>query len=399
MYLTVLFLSAWWNRKTKIAILSVVISTFIGWPFTALISLPFLYDVLVRRRMFKSFIFWSFFFTILIGIPLVLVDSYFYGRLTFAPINILVYNIFSSHGPNLFGIEPKYFYVINLFLNFNIAWCFALIYPLIIVVFKSIHYLKLCKSCLELEPFWKTSPLFIWLVVFTLQPHKEERFMFPVYPLLSLCGALCCSTIVKLFCHGQHLKHSFSFMYSRLISSLLSVFFLLFSLSRIFALYTYYHAPMELTEQLGSTLVEQNICIGKDWYRFPGSFFLPDNYQLRFIASSFDGILPAYYDETEKGSRIVHSYFNNLNIAHHHMLFEISKCDYLIDLDLDNEYIPDEIEPNYSANGQSWKIIKSIPFLDTNKSSKFFRSFYIPYANSRFIRFGNFNLLKRIMKL
>jgi len=36
-------------------------------------------------------------------VPIILVDSYFYGRLVVAPMNIVLYNIFSNHGPDLYG--------------------------------------------------------------------------------------------------------------------------------------------------------------------------------------------------------------------------------------------------------------------------------------------------------
>lgn len=31
------------------------------------------------------------------------VDSYFYGKLVIAPLNILLYNVFTPHGPDLYG--------------------------------------------------------------------------------------------------------------------------------------------------------------------------------------------------------------------------------------------------------------------------------------------------------
>ena len=36
-------------------------------------------------------------------VPLVVVDSFFYGKLVIAPLNILLYNVFTSHGPDLYG--------------------------------------------------------------------------------------------------------------------------------------------------------------------------------------------------------------------------------------------------------------------------------------------------------
>jgi len=36
----------------------------------------------------------------------------------------------------------------------------------------------------------RLAPFYIWLGILTMQPHKEERFMFPVYPLLCFNAAV-----------------------------------------------------------------------------------------------------------------------------------------------------------------------------------------------------------------
>lgn len=58
---------------------------------------------------------------------MVAVDSSYYGRLVVAPLNLLTYNVFTSHGPNLYGTEPWHFYFVNGFLNFNLAFPLALL--------------------------------------------------------------------------------------------------------------------------------------------------------------------------------------------------------------------------------------------------------------------------------
>ena len=40
--------------------------------------------------------------------------------------------------------------------------------------------------------------LFLWLLIFWTQPHKEERFLFPVYPLIALAGALAIDSMQRL---------------------------------------------------------------------------------------------------------------------------------------------------------------------------------------------------------
>jgi Alg9-like mannosyltransferase family len=51
------------------------------------------------------------------------------------PFNIILYNVFSGadRGPDIFGTEPWSYYIINLFLYFNITWIAALCsFPLMV---------------------------------------------------------------------------------------------------------------------------------------------------------------------------------------------------------------------------------------------------------------------------
>ena len=61
------------------------------------------------------------------------VDSSYFGRLVIAPYNIVYYNVFTSHGPDLYGTEPFHFYFVNGFLNFNLVFVAALVAPLMLV--------------------------------------------------------------------------------------------------------------------------------------------------------------------------------------------------------------------------------------------------------------------------
>lgn len=55
-------------------------------------------------------------------VPLILVDSYYYGKLVVAPLNAVFYNVFNTHGgPELYGVEGNTYYLINLLLNFNLV--------------------------------------------------------------------------------------------------------------------------------------------------------------------------------------------------------------------------------------------------------------------------------------
>ena len=45
----------------------------------------------------------------------------------FAPLNIILYNVFGQGGPTLYGTEPWTFYFANGFLNFNFVFLLALV--------------------------------------------------------------------------------------------------------------------------------------------------------------------------------------------------------------------------------------------------------------------------------
>lgn len=243
-----------------------------------------------------------------------------------------------------------------------------------------------------------------------IQPHKEERFLFPIYPMISLCGAITIDVVQKLFfrlktvfvnlTHTHYLDHTvFITVIFVLLSSSLS-------LSRILALYRNYHTPLDLMMEFSyptvefeepQNLKEINVCMGKDWYRYPSSFFLPSTkYSIRFIKSEFKGILPAYYSDSENATQIVHNYFNDMNREEEFMLFDYAKCNYLIDLDLKQKKYNTELEPNYSERTKEFAIIKTLPFLNTRDSHQIFRAFYVPFISERYLVYADFNLMQRI---
>ena len=43
--------------------------------------------------------------------------------------------------------------------------------------------------------------LFTWLAIFVVQAHKEERFLFPIYPLICLAAAASIDYLQKLYYH------------------------------------------------------------------------------------------------------------------------------------------------------------------------------------------------------
>jgi len=64
---------------------------------------------------------------------------------------------------------------------------------------------------------------------------------------------------------------------------------------------TAYQAPMGIYEPLHRpefAKLDASVCLGKEWYRFPSSFFLPKNMRARFVKSEFRGLLPGQFAES-----------------------------------------------------------------------------------------------------
>jgi hypothetical protein len=127
------------------------------------------------------------------------------------------YNVFTSHGPDLYGTEPASFYLLNGLLNFNVAFPAALAviplqlllacllrreplteprHPLLLTQVSDKRKTLSCSGASPTRRSGSSSPpthsvmcigvqcgLYLWLAVFWSQPHKEERFFFPSYPL------------------------------------------------------------------------------------------------------------------------------------------------------------------------------------------------------------------------
>lgn len=406
MYFCSAALAAWWHQKYNLAVYFIAIAALLGWPFAALTGLPLCYDMVVRQKKIKRFSIWTAISAATILIPMTLIDSSYFGRIVIAPLNLIFYNVFTSHGPNLYGTEPLSYYFINGFLNFNVIWLLALITPIMLLLGYYFVPAK-SKSTFYLPPWLSLAPFYLWLLVFLLQPHKEERFLYPIYLMVGLCGSISLDVIQKLFFriktwHSALPPGTHYLDHTMWISAIVMIISTTLGLSRIVALYYNYHAPLDLMMELNtfyrtdSTFksgATYNVCVGKDWYRYPNSFFLPsEQFRIRFLKSEFKGILPAYFSEHENGTAIVHPYFNDMNREEEAMYFDYEHCNFIFDLDV-GRY--SELEPNYAGRTKEWTVLKSLQFVNSADSHPLFRSFYVPYFSNLYVSYGNFNLLQK----
>ncbi|XP_044312253.1 alpha-1,2-mannosyltransferase ALG9 isoform X2 [Varanus komodoensis] len=300
------------------------------------------------------------------------------------------------------GTEPWSFYFVNGFLNFNVAFALALLALPLTCLMESLlqkfHVQNLGR------PYWLTlSPMYIWILVFFSQPHKEERFLYPIYPLICLCGAVGLSALQKCyhFVFQRYRLEHYTASSNWLALGTVLLFGLL-SLSRSMALFRGYHGPLDLypefhriaTDPTIHTVPEGrpvHVCVGKEWHRFPSSFLLPENWQLQFIPSEFRGQLPKPFAKGPAATRMIPTDMNDQNQEEPSRYFDISKCHYLVDLDTPSEA---PREPRYAANTDAWMSIAYKPFLDSSRSSKLFRAFYIPFLSDQYTTYMNYTILK-----
>ena len=220
-------------RRTLLVTTLFATAAIVGWPFALALSIPFVVEELFLYagdivpaadkskwvttrwlRLARSVATSALIFVGLIQstpfrpadlsqrnqVPVVGIDSLAYGKPTVTPWNIIKYNVFSAasgKGPELYGTEPWSYYFANLVLNFNGLLLLAIVSlpALAVTYFVDGKRLGIVKASPERSsPFtvlaMRLLPLYLWIGILTSQPHKEERFMFPAYPLICFNAAV-----------------------------------------------------------------------------------------------------------------------------------------------------------------------------------------------------------------
>jgi alpha-1,2-mannosyltransferase len=364
------------------------IAGLIGWPFCIVAVLPLGFDILIQFGILSFLKVGIIVAGILIGSNIA-IDYAFYQKLMFTPFNLLMYN--RGSGSQLYGVEPWDFYFKNLFLNFNVVSGLALACPIVMLL----HYLVRGKEPGSAPVIRRISfvlPFHIWFSFMTAMPHKEERFLFLVYPTLCLAGAVALDHVLDiLFAKMQSIKN---------IITAVAVFgFVILSVSRSFAIVDYYGAPLKVYQQLHDELRRSNagpttnVCVGKEWYRYPSSFFIPSGHgRLQFVRSEFRGLLPKPFDNSKGvmyATSTIPTGLNNQNREEMSIYVTPDKCDYMVDFDFEGQK-----EERYALSNQ-WEPAIKAKFLDASKSPALTRAFYIPKLSQERNVFGTYYVLKR----
>eukprot|EP00002_Diphylleia_rotans_P004289 TRINITY_DN1309_c0_g2_i8.p1 TRINITY_DN1309_c0_g2~~TRINITY_DN1309_c0_g2_i8.p1 ORF type:complete len:469 (-),score=73.52 TRINITY_DN1309_c0_g2_i8:267-1673(-) len=385
-------MSCWFKGRIFRSVTLICISVIVGWPFSGLVALPIIIHILQSRDANYFFVSGCF-ITVATSIIVVFVDSLYYQEFTFPPLNILLYNVRPSGGSDLYGVEPWYFYIANCLLNFNLVFVFAL-FSLPFSILRD----YMAHATVKLGAYLELLPMYIWIGFMSIIPHKEERFIFVVYPLICLNGAVGLKHgldildglfqgrpfIIRAKLPQKSLTDILGFLAIIIIS--------LLSLSRIASNTINYSGPLRVYQDLynlNDPRPNVDVCVGKEWYRFPSSFFLRPNMQLRFLKSEFSGLLPKQFLPVT-GTWERQTGFNNMNDGSTNNYYDESQCEYIIDLDL-----PSQSEKHY-MNDSNWQVVSEHPFLDSSQSpSKLLRAFYVPFYSAHANQYAPYALLKR----
>jgi alpha-1,2-mannosyltransferase len=321
------------------------------------------------------------------------------------PWNIVRYNVLSkSGGPNLYGTEPWTYYFRNLTLNYNLWFVLALVsFPVF-----ALHKL-LSRSQHGFQSGLRTivfvSPFYMWLAIFTMQPHKEERFMYPAYPFLALNAAIALH-IILVFVGNPDPKTLMGRIPPKLKLLVVAAGLLLAVIVgalRIFGQYTAYAAPFSLYAPLGAGQPSETgtvgsagdfVCYGKEWYRFPTSYFLPRGMHAKWIRSEFRGLLPGDFAEARmgfgvwSGTWLPPAGMNDRNEEDLGKHVELRACQFLVDTQYPEQqrrfggegggWKAPPNEPDYVADTDAWEVVQCEKFLDAASTHVLARTLWVP---------------------
>eukprot|EP00584_Thalassiosira_punctigera_P021570 CAMPEP_0172563432 /NCGR_PEP_ID=MMETSP1067-20121228/100647_1 /TAXON_ID=265564 ORGANISM="Thalassiosira punctigera, Strain Tpunct2005C2" /NCGR_SAMPLE_ID=MMETSP1067 /ASSEMBLY_ACC=CAM_ASM_000444 /LENGTH=479 /DNA_ID=CAMNT_0013353879 /DNA_START=518 /DNA_END=1957 /DNA_ORIENTATION=+ len=353
-------------------------------------------------------------------------DYYFYGRMVSPIWNIFVYNA-RSGGDELYGVEPLSYYIKNLLLNFNLVSLlgFASLPAILSRKLAERFYpdrlqgnddKSIKRDNLEILVL---APMYAWMAIVLPRPHKEERFLFPIYPILCFGTAVTlretlhlCSKVLS-FLRGskegmQNQRRDVNLLLGLALLSPSAVI----SILRSIALHHHYSAPLEIYSNFfahaatttspalpGSETT--HVCTAGEWYRFPSSFFLPPNHQLGFLKSSFAGQLPQPYStlgsKWESLSSDGAGNFNDANKEEMDRYVNIEQCSFVIELvPLEMENVSDVPEcvqyMESDSSPGSWKKLASHYYLDADSTPALHRILYLPLGRNGKVAFKTYNL-------
>ena len=379
MCLTALAVAAWMGGQRERAVWAVAAGAVLGWPFAALAGLPIALHALVADGT-PALARWAVAAAAATVLPGIVVDSVAYGRFVVSPLNLLLYNTgLGAHadaegarGAHLYGTEPAGWYLRNLVNNFTLGLLLALALPVLALA-------RGWRSSVSPALWLHLTPLYLWVAFFSAMPHKEERFMYVVYPLLCLAAAaglrdasgIAADVMSLVVGGGTRRASSLRDGTAAACAAVVLVATAALGVSRVAAVVDGYGAPMIVHAQFAASPLAaaasaspgSTVCLGSAWYRFPSSFFLPDGLMdITFLPGSHSGALPGRFSSTSTAA----SWLNDANRAvPEQFVSDPSTCTVVAGADpatrpLDGR--PPTHEAPLLASGPAWSRALFVPF-------------------------------------
>ena len=150
--------------------------------------------------------------------------------------------------------------------------------------------------------------------------------MYPAYPFLALNAAIALHIILS-FVGSSDPQGLMSKIPAKIRLAFVSAFVILAidaGVLRTIGVVSAYRAPLQLygaLRQSGMAKPDRTVCMGKEWYRFPSSYHLPNGMRAKFVKSAFDGLLPGEFNEAQigfgffSGTWLIPPGMNDQNIA------------------------------------------------------------------------------------
>ncbi|KAB2061831.1 hypothetical protein ES319_A10G112200v1 [Gossypium barbadense] len=190
------------------------VGVILGWPFSILAFLLLTFYSLAKQ--FKQAFLSGAVTSIALLALSILVDHCYYQRWTSYVFNLLAYNVLGGGESHLYGTEGPLFYIRNGFNNFNFCFILALL------------FLGILPNCKE-------------------KLHKEERFLYPIYPLVCVAASAVIESFPDLFRDKYNpYDNSIIVMMAKFLRPVALSLILCASHSRTFSLINGYAAPMEV---------------------------------------------------------------------------------------------------------------------------------------------------------
>ena len=302
------------GANTPAGIFWIGLGSVLAWPFAGVLVLPFLAEEVLLasytgsiRELGIRFLYGTCRTALVMAFQFG-IDLMAYRKYECVPFNLVKYNVLSAakgRGPNIFGTEPWHFYIRNLVLNFHLWFALGIV-ALPLVLYQEFILRKPATKQSYIRNLTFTSPIYLWLVIFTLQPHKEERFMYPIYPLIAMNAAVAVHLLLTYL--GSQRQNSLMGVVPAQVrfafAAVIIAGSIVLGLLRTLGLATAYDAPLSIYKPLhrpGVAKSGDTVCLGKEWYRFPGTYHLPKGVKGKFIKSEFSGLLPGEFSEAKTG--------------------------------------------------------------------------------------------------